>query len=57
MEITAASAATQTQAMTQNAVAVSVLRKSLDISAQQGAQLAQMVSQAAGVGSRVDQYA
>jgi hypothetical protein len=57
VDITAASASAQTQAMTQNAVAVSVLKKSLDISAQQGAQLAQMVAQSAGVGQRVDQYA
>jgi hypothetical protein len=57
VDISTASASAQTQAMTQNAVAVSVLKKSLDISAQQGAQLAQMVAQSAGVGQRVDQFA
>ena len=51
MEIAAASAAAQAQ------LGVSVLRKSLDIEAQQGAQLAQMMAQAAGVGQRVDQTA
>lgn len=57
MEITASSAAAQAQATTQAQLGVSVLRKSLDIQAQQGAQLAQMVAQAAGVGQRVDQFA
>ena len=57
MEITAASAAAQTQAMTQNQVAVSMLRKSLDIGAEQGAELARMVAQSGGVGQRVDQFA
>lgn len=54
MEITAASAAA---AQVQAQLGVSVLRKSLDIEAQQGAQLAQMMAQAAGVGQRVDQTA
>ena len=57
MDITAASAAAQTQAITQNQIAVSVLRKSLDITAQQGADLAKMVAQAGNVGQRVDLYA
>ena len=57
MDITATSAAAQNQAITQNQVAVSVLRKSLDISAQQGADLAKMVAQAGNVGQRVDLYA
>ncbi len=57
VDITAASAAAQTQAITQNQIAVSVLRKSLDISAQQGADLAKMVAQAGNVGQRVDLYA
>jgi Putative motility protein len=57
MDITAASAAAQSQAITQNQIAVSVLRKSLDISAQQGADLAKMVAQAGNVGQRVDLYA
>jgi len=57
MEITAASSAAQVQAQVQAQLGVSVLRRSLDIEAQQGAQLAQMVAQAAGVGQRVDQTA
>jgi hypothetical protein len=56
MDISATSAA-QNQAITQNQVAVSVLRKSLDISAQQGADLARMVAQAGNAGQRVDLYA
>ncbi len=54
MELTAVSAAAQTQAMTQNTIAVSVLRKSLDITAEQGAELAKMMDQAGGLGQRVD---
>lgn len=57
MEITAASSAAQVQAQVQAQLGVSVLRKSLDIEAQQGAQLAQMLAQVAGVGQRVDQNA
>jgi len=44
-------------ANTQNQLAVSVLKKSLDISSEQGAEMAKMVAQAGGVGGRVDQYA
>ena len=54
MELTAVSAAAQTQAMTQNTIAVSVLRKSLDITAEQGVELAKMMDQAGGLGQRVD---
>jgi Putative motility protein len=50
----AASAVAQTQAMTQNQVAVAMLKKTVDIMAQQGADLAKMVSQAGGVGGVVD---
>lgn len=57
MDITAVSAAAQSQANTQSQIAVSVLRKSLDISAQQGADLVRMMDQAGGVGQRVDLYA
>jgi TRAP-type mannitol/chloroaromatic compound transport system substrate-binding protein len=57
VEITAASAAAQSQANLQDRLAVSVLRKSLDITAEQGAELAKMVAQSGGVGQRVDQYA
>jgi len=57
LDITAVSAAAQSQANTQSQIAVSVLRKSLDISAQQGADLVRMMDQAGGVGQRVDLYA
>ncbi len=56
MDITA-SAAAQTQAITRSQIAVSVLKKSLDITAQQGADLAKMMAQAGNVGQRVDLYA
>lgn len=57
MEITAAGAAALAQANTQNQIAVSVLKKSLDISADQGAELVKMMAQSSGVGQRVDQTA
>ncbi|MDP1832031.1 MAG: YjfB family protein [Geothrix sp.] len=57
MDITPANAVVQTQARTQNEFAVRVLRKALDLSAEQGADLARMVAQAGGVGQRVDLYA
>ena len=53
MELTAASSA-QSQALTRTEIAVSVLRKSLDIDAEQGAQLVKMLDQASGLGQRVD---
>ena len=53
MEITAAVTA-QAQALTQTEVGVSVLRKSLDINAEQGAELVKMMDQAGGLGQRVD---
>jgi len=51
MDITAAG---QQLAITQNAVQIQVLKKALDIQSQQGADLARMVQQAAGVGRGVD---
>jgi hypothetical protein len=57
MEITATTAAAQTQANTQNQMAVSVMKKALDIQTQQGADLVKMIDQAGGLGGRVDQYA
>jgi len=57
MDISPAGLAAEVQANTQNQVAVSVLKKSLDISSQQGAELAKMMAQAGGVGQRVDQFA
>jgi hypothetical protein len=57
MEISAAGSAAQAQATTRNQIAISVLRKSLDITAEQGAELVKAMSQTSGVGQRVDQYA
>lgn len=57
MEMTATSAAAQVQANTQNQVAVSVMKKALDLQSQQGADLVKMMDQAGGLGGRVDQYA
>jgi hypothetical protein len=57
MEISPVAAAAQSQANLQNQMAVSVLKKSLDMQAQQGAELVKMMAQAGGIGGRVDQYA
>lgn len=57
MDITPASAAAQKQVQTQNEVAVGVLKKAIDLQAEQGADLAKMVAQAGGTGQRVDLYA
>ena len=57
MDPIAASAVAQTQALVQNQIAVSMLKKTLDISAEQGAELVKMMSQQSGVGQRVDLYA
>jgi hypothetical protein len=47
----------QSQSLVQNQVAVSMLKKTLDITAEQGAELAKMIAQQSGVGQQVDQYA
>ncbi|HJW71279.1 MAG TPA: YjfB family protein [Geothrix sp.] len=57
MEISPVAAAAQSQANLQNQLAVSVLKKSLDMQAQQGEELVKMMAQAGGIGGRVDQYA
>lgn len=57
MEVSAASSVSMAQANVQNQVSVSMLKKTLDISAEQGAELAKMMAQSGGVGGRVDQYA
>ncbi len=57
MDITAVSAAAQSQATTQGQIAISVLKKSLEITAQQGADLVRMMDQSGGVGRQVDLYA
>jgi hypothetical protein len=45
------------QATLQNEVGMAVLRKSLDLSAEQGAEIVKIMSQSSGVGQRVDLYA
>jgi len=50
----AASTIAQTQAAIQGQVAFSILKKTLDITAEQGAELVKMMSQQVGVGQRVD---
>ena len=57
MDITPATAVALNQFKTQNELATRVLRKVLDVSAEQGADLARMIDQQAGVGQRVDLYA
>lgn len=56
MDITTAAFAASSQqlAYAQNAVQIQVLKKVLDIQSQQGAQLALMMQQAAGLGRGVD---
>jgi hypothetical protein len=44
----------QTQAVTQSQIGIGVLRKSLDMAAEEGAQLVKMMAQSSGVGGRVD---
>ena len=53
MEITAAVTA-QSQALTQTEVGMGVLRKSLDINAELGAELVKMMDQSGGLGQQVD---
>lgn len=57
MELTAATATAMKQATLQNEVGMAVLRKSLDLSAEQGAEIVKIMSQSSGVGQRVDLYA
>lgn len=56
MDISTAAVAASSQqlAYAQNAVQIQVLKKVLDIQSQQGAQLALMMQQAAGLGRGVD---
>jgi Putative motility protein len=44
----------QTQAKIQDQVGVAMLKKTVDIMAQQGADMVQLISQQAGVGQQVD---
>ncbi|HCZ32387.1 MAG TPA: hypothetical protein DHV93_02320 [Holophagaceae bacterium] len=57
MNITPASAAAASQLKTQTELATRVLKKVLDVNTQQGADLANMIAQAGGVGQRIDLYA
>ena len=57
MEISPATVVTMKQLNLQNELATSVLRKTLDITAQQGEDLVKMMAQSGGVGGRVDLYA
>ncbi|MFZ1376506.1 MAG: putative motility protein [Geothrix sp.] len=57
MDISPAGAAAQAQQLLQQQVAVSVLKKSLDVDAQQGAALVKMLNQSTGLGQGIDQYA
>lgn len=57
VDVSPAGSVAQAQALVQGQVAVSVLKKSLDITAEQGAELARMMATASGVGQRIDQYA
>ncbi len=54
MDVSPASAVAQSQALLQSGIAVGVLRKSLDIEAQQGAALVKLMDQGAGLGQRID---
>jgi len=44
----------QSQAMIQGQVGVAMLKKSVDIMAQQGAEMAQLISQQTGVGQQLN---
>ncbi|HJW09529.1 MAG TPA: putative motility protein [Holophagaceae bacterium] len=57
MDVSPASVVATQQRNTQMQYATSVLRKAIDIQAEQGAALAKLVAEQAGVGQRVDQYA
>ena len=57
MDITAATAVSMSQLKTQNAFATSALKKVVDMSTEQGADLAKLVDQSGGVGKRVDLFA
>lgn len=57
MDVSPAGAVAQAQQLLLQQVAVGVLRKSLDVEAQQGAALVRMLDQSAGLGRNLDQYA
>ena len=55
--ISTASVVASQMAMTQSQAGMMVMRKVLDMEASQGAMLAQMVAQSAGLGLNVNSYA
>jgi hypothetical protein len=57
VDLTVASISAQKQEFVQNTIGIGVLRKSLDIQAEQGAEIVKMMDQAGGVGQRVDLHA
>jgi hypothetical protein len=54
LEISATTATAQAQVLIQDKIGVGVLKLSLDLSAEQGAELVKMMDQAGGLGQRVD---
>ena len=44
----------QTQAITQSQVSVAMLKKTIDLAAEQGAELVRMMAQQSGVGQQMD---
>jgi len=57
LDITAATAVSMNQLRVQNDLTLSVLKKTVDMSTQQGSDLAKLVDQSGGVGKRVDLFA
>ena len=54
MNVSPAGAIAQSQQLLQSSIAMGVLRKSLDIQAQVGADLVKLMDQQAGLGQRID---
>ncbi|MEI7615010.1 MAG: YjfB family protein [Betaproteobacteria bacterium] len=54
MNVSPAGAIAQSQQLIQAGVAMGVLRKSLDIQAQEGAAMVKLLDQSAGLGQRID---
>ncbi len=57
MDPLAASTIAQTQAQTQGQISVAMIKKTVDIMAQEGADMVQLMSQQTGVGQQVNLYA
>ena len=56
MDLTATAIA-MSQYQLQSSLAIGVLKKTLDLDAEQGAALVQMMNQSSGIGQKVDLYA